>query len=221
MEKFKEILRKNLKLAISAAFFTLLVLHRIFPDYVLDNTSLYLALLAVLPWVLPLIPKYIKSFKLPGGFEVELNGEKIDEAVKALQAVQPKEEKKEAKIPEMITNSLPPKPKIISGGIGIIPPLFDDANLSLIDLGIEIEKRVKNLAEKKGVYTGGNVLGAIEDLLRNGLISPSAAITIAFNCGGMRQTSFSGVTPSASEQAASSVSVNFSVTCTIFLFAFF
>jgi hypothetical protein len=89
VNKLKEFFLENSKMIFSALFLGLIILHKLFPDLVLDNTSLYLLLFALLPWILPLIPRYLKSFKLPGGLEMEFQESKISEAISSLKKIQP------------------------------------------------------------------------------------------------------------------------------------
>lgn len=58
----------GLKCAISFVAVGFAVLHGLFPEFTVDTATLILLALAVLPWLQPLV----RSVKIPGGLEIEL-----------------------------------------------------------------------------------------------------------------------------------------------------
>lgn len=116
----------RLKLLVSAIALAALVVRIAFPDLGLDAVSLGLLALAVLPWLSPLI----KSAELPGGVKIE-----FQDVAAAAQKV--------------ATGSR----HDLRGIDHVAEPSFvaiaeQDPSLALVALRIEIEKRLRQIAER-------------------------------------------------------------------------
>jgi len=118
---------KYVRIIISVGAVLLALIHLIFPDVQVDTTVLVLVLLAVLPWLAPIL----KSVELPGGVKIEF------------QELQKTEEQAHR------AGLLAPQP-------ALEPPPYlsvaaEDPNLALAGLRIEVEKRLRAIAKARGI----------------------------------------------------------------------
>lgn len=118
----------TLKVVISSVAAVAVVLHLFLPALRIDAVSLGLLALAVLPWLAPLV----KSAELPGGFKIEFQD--VKEAAERVAAGAP--------------DALPP-PSSVNPSYLLIAE--HDPNLALVGLRIEIERRLRALAERTGI----------------------------------------------------------------------
>lgn len=130
--------RYKVSITITIVAVLLAVAHLIFPNVEIDNTTLILLVIAVLPWLAPIF----KSVELPGGLKIEFQElEKArEEAVKAGLLSVPREKKEE--------------PIYIS-----VAP--EDPNLALAGLRIDIERRLRAIAKAKGIDTERQTIGQL------------------------------------------------------------
>jgi len=119
---------QNLKVIISAVAAMGLVLHVVYPHLAIDAISLGLLVITVLPWLAPLV----KAAELPGGFKIEFH----DVKAAADQVT--------AGAPEAASLPAPVAPSYLAIA-------EQDPNLALVGLRIEIEKRIRALAEQTGI----------------------------------------------------------------------
>jgi len=142
-----------LKAVVSSAALAALVVHLVFPTLRIDAVSLGFLTLAVLPWLSTLI----KSAELPGGWKIQFQDVK-DAAEKitgdAASQVAGTAEKPEAKY---------------------LLIAQDDPNLALVGLRIEIEKRLRALAQRVGITRSLPLPRLTEELQEKGLLDPKAA----------------------------------------------
>src|SRR5271167_3643431 len=106
------------------------LIHLLWPKLAIDAITLTLLAIAVIPWLAPIF----KSLEFPGGWKVEFKEELRKAASRAEQA-----------------GILAPQRAHITSDIPSPEIAYDDPNLSLAALRIEIEKRVRTLAQKHGV----------------------------------------------------------------------
>lgn len=120
-----------ISICLSAFMFICLLIHLIWPGITVDNISLYIIAIAVLPWIIPLF----RSIKLPGGIELE-------------PSLLPAKEK------ERISDDAE-KAGLINKNKRSIPDMASkyhelaksDVKLALASLRIDIEERLKRIAE--------------------------------------------------------------------------
>ena len=141
----------GLKWLVSAIAVAMFAVRLAFPEIRIDAVSFGLLLLAVLPWLSPLI----KSAKLPGGIEIEFQD--VKQAADKVAAAAPP--------------SLAPAPT---------EPAFlaiaeQDPNLALVGLRIEIEKRLRALAEQAGIPPRRSLVQLTTDLQSKGVLDFQAA----------------------------------------------
>ena len=91
--------------------------------------------LAVLPWIVDAVEK----ISVPGGFELVLN--------RAEQRIQ--------ELPVPAPEARPPQRHVF------LDVYEDDPQLALAGLRIEIEKRLRRLADQHGIATGGRTINAL------------------------------------------------------------
>lgn len=115
-----------LKCGISLVAVLMIILRLIFPQINIDGITIGLLVVAVLPWFYSLI----ESAKFPGGWEVRFRD--LKDASK----------------------SIPMRPgEPLSRSFDLLDTAKNDANLALVYLRIEIEKRLRLLAEHYGMNT--------------------------------------------------------------------
>lgn len=133
---------EKLRQYISLGALILALLHLLWPSLSIDAITLILIVIAILPWIAPLI----KSFELPGGWKVEFqdlqNASSRAETAGLLAATSSEEEQ-----------------------FSFQTIAKQDPNLALAGLRIEIEKRLMLLATKKVAIQKSRPMG-IGQLLR-------------------------------------------------------
>jgi hypothetical protein len=108
--------------------------------------------IAILPWLL----KFVKSIKMPGGFELEMN--RLEDRI-------------EAELPKA---NLPPAEQHLFVELYASDPL-----LALAGLRIEIEKRLRRIAENNQINTKGSSLGSlVRELQKRELLGHNVASII-------------------------------------------
>lgn len=135
---------KRLKQVITLLALIVALIHLLFPKVAIDGITLGLIVLAILPWLSPII----KSLELPGGFKVEL--QELQKATDRADSVGLL-----SKTQGVTDSSLRYSFQTLAES---------DPNLALAGLRIEIEKRLSKLAELKGLDVGRKGVGI---LLRN------------------------------------------------------
>ncbi|MBI2759391.1 MAG: hypothetical protein HYX49_12040 [Chloroflexi bacterium] len=141
-----------LRTLVSVVAIVLLIVHILFPKAVVDAISLGLLLVAILPWLSSLI----QSAKFPGGWEitfrdVEVAAQKIVSSKKRPRRIKKTDKKKVEKL--------------------FLPEL--DANLLLVSLRIEIEKRLRLLSQKHGIPEDRSIRRMFEELRKRQILEPS------------------------------------------------
>lgn len=142
MDSAKDPLRR-LKISITLIALFALLVRIAFPELKIDAVSLGLIALALVPWLSPLI----KSVELPGGAKIEFQDVK-DAA-------------------ERVTSSEPAP----SYALQVPEPSYmaiadQDPRLAMVGLRIEIEKRLRALAQREGLNPKrplGQLLGELEE----------------------------------------------------------
>ena len=123
-------MKNKIYLLFPVIFLTIAVLHSIFPQITIDAITISLIILAFLPW----IPSLIKEISLPGGTKITLRDLKkpSDNIIKESKIVniEPKIDEKQSKRQKQLENIISEKP-----------------NLALVYVRIEIEKKIRDLAE--------------------------------------------------------------------------
>lgn len=128
-EKSEALPLKKLRQAVSLGALLLALVHIIWPQLAIDAIALALIVIAILPWLAPLV----KSLELPGGWKVEF--QELQKAASraesaGLLAAQPSEKETTFSFQSIASR---------------------DPNLALAGLRIEIEKRLSSLAEIHGL----------------------------------------------------------------------
>jgi hypothetical protein len=142
---------RTLRIAVSCVAGIALVVRVLFPQLTIDAVSLGLIALGVLPWLAPLI----KSAELPGGIKIEFQD--VKEAAE--------------KVAAGVT---------VSAGGALPEPAFlsvadQDPGLALAGLRIEIERRLRQLAELAGLPRSRPLTRLTLDLQQRGLLGGEEA----------------------------------------------
>lgn len=135
---------RPIQITISVAALIIAGIHIIKPDLKIDAITLVLIAFAIIPWLAPLI----KSIEFPGGWKIEYQDlertrQKADK-VGLLSEILSDEDSKKYSF-QVITQ--------------------DDPNLALAGLRIEIEKRLKKLAELNNIGTKMQGMARVLDML--------------------------------------------------------
>ncbi len=134
-----------LKLIISLAAIALVTVHLIWPRLPVDAIAIGLLIVAILPW----LSRLIESAKFPGGWEIKFR------------------DLKEAG--EKITPQISGRP-----GPASLPEFLDvaqgDPNLALVALRIEIEKRLRRLAQQLEIPDRMPLTRMFSELHQRGLL---------------------------------------------------
>jgi len=149
----------GLKVAISLGALAVIIVRALWPGLNIDAVTLGLILVAILPWLSGLI----KSAEFPGGWKIEFQDIK--------------------KAGERVVSEPPLALGVAEQGTPYVPdnqPSFlavapQDPNLALVGLRIEIEKRVRALAEKRGIPPSRPLSTLIRDLRSEGALAGSSA----------------------------------------------
>jgi hypothetical protein len=147
-----------LKVVISLTAIAAIVVRMLYPDVRIDSITLGLMIVAVLPW----LSELIESAKLPGGWEIKFRdiraaGEKVTSAADASQSQE--QNRPAAALPSFVSVA------------------NQDPNLALVGLRIEIELRVREIAERHDIFTKRRSLGYLIRELKRREILPS---TVAY-----------------------------------------
>lgn len=150
---------RKLQIIISACALLIALIHIIWPGLTIDAVTLTLLMIAVVPWLVPLF----KSVELPGGWKFEFQELK-------------KAEKKIEKAGLLASVTV----------IGKTPEYSfqmvaeEDPKLALAGLRIEIEKRLKDIAEISKICSSHLGIGALlQTLSQNKILSDEECSVLA------------------------------------------
>jgi len=135
---------KKIKIGITLAACLIATVHLIWPNLSIDNITLTLFIVAIIPWLTPMI----KSFELPGGGKIEMKDweKAIDKANEVGLLSNESELSNLSQFSfQMVAN--------------------EDSNLALAGLRIEIERRLKDIAKSREIDTHNKSLGLILEVL--------------------------------------------------------
>ncbi|HGL5807072.1 TPA: hypothetical protein ACKFQO_000948 [Enterobacter hormaechei] len=130
---------QRLKFCITASALLAVAAHILWPNLAIDAISLGLIVVALLPWLAPLV----KSVELPGGLKVEL--QEVKDATERV------------KNAGLLDSSANPN-KIEHTFLQVAQ---HDPNLALAGFRIEIERRLVSLCERNGISTKNRGLGVL------------------------------------------------------------
>lgn len=119
----------KLRIGISIVALAIALLHILVPSLKVDAITLGLIVLAVLPWLAPLV----KSVELPGGVKIELQD--VERAAAQSRGA----------------GLLTPGPEVTKPEHSFLLVAQQDPNLALAGFRIEIERRLIRLANAKGI----------------------------------------------------------------------
>ncbi|MBN2423997.1 MAG: DUF1311 domain-containing protein [Calditrichaceae bacterium] len=141
------------------------LVHLIFPDIKIDAIILTLIIIAIIPWLEPLF----KSVELPGGLKVEFKDfEKIEQKAKEAGLIQ-----------ENVEFSASNKNQINNDTYSFVEIAEKNQELALVSFRIEIEKRLRKLAEKYSIESiKYSIVKLIEALSQNDILSLSEKTTL-------------------------------------------
>lgn len=140
-----------MKVGITLVAAILAAVHLIFPDLKIDSITIGLFIVGILPWLAPLI----HSAELPGG--VKFTFKDFQEAAQ-----------KATKEANQTTDT--PDQMIGSESQSVFELADLDSNLALVYLRIEIEKRLRTLAQNANLNSTGSLSRLFRDLQRGGVV---------------------------------------------------
>lgn len=161
-----------LRIAISIISVGVIIGRILFPNIIIDSITLGLLIVAILPWLSSLI----ESAEFPGGWKIKFRD--IKKAVETAATI-------DTEILSVNTQSLSS-----TEGLGdmegakeikkkesfdsVYDVLEHDANLRLVALRIDIEKRLRRLARKYKIEEGRPLDRILGDLVKKGVLESSA-----------------------------------------------
>ena len=182
----REMPGKRLRLFITVAALLVALGHLIFPSVTIDFVTVVLLLIAVVPWIAPIV----KSVELPGGFKIQLQD--VEEAAKELlrvdAVVQPAagEIRIETSAPQVTLDAkaeIKFEAEVMNRAEAAVASLKNvagtDPNLALVGFRIEIEKRLRELARNKGLDPSLRVSAMLRELRRRELLPSRVASALS------------------------------------------
>jgi len=175
-----------LKLVVSGVAAGLMVLRRFVPEFDVDTIDLVLIALAIVPWLAELI----RSIELPGGFKIELAD------------VQPAAEVVVQELGAQALN-FPPARAIDHKGPAeeATRRLRDiaarDPNLALVGAGVEVEKRLRQIAEANGIASERASISRLLSSLTQAEIIPQNVSGALADLAGLRNQAAHGASVSS------------------------
>ena len=169
---------EKLKYLISLGAIFLLISHIFRPDLGIDITAIALLLITALPFsgalLKTLVSSGVKTLELPGGIKIELAEVKAatDKVIRGWSNIE---------LPTLMASGTATVSKSAAsqGHISIEDPVAyirevanTDSNLSLVAFRIEIEKRIRKIAENYKIRSQGTSLGKLIRELQNEQILP-------------------------------------------------
>jgi hypothetical protein len=152
---------RRTQLVISLVALLVALAHLLFPTLAIDGITVMLLAIAVIPWLGPLF----KAIELPGGLKVE-----YQDLLKAERKAE------EAGLLAPAAKS-PGQPRHVYAFESVAE---NDPNLALVGLRIEIESRLRDIAESKGIKSENKSAGRLlRELRERGYLSQSESSVIA------------------------------------------
>lgn len=165
----KEIRRTQILITLVAI--VVAIVHVVFPSVTIDAITIFLLVLALLPWLIPLV----KSLEFPGGWKVEFQ---------ELEKAKSKAEK------AGLLSSKSKKTKMLSYSFESI--LDKDPNLALAGLRIEIEKRLVQIAKLNNLDVSRASIGQLLRLLSQEQILTSEESSALADMSGLLNSAVHG-----------------------------
>jgi len=144
----------TLKIVVSSVCVILIALRFLFPNLQVDAVTLGLLVLALLPWLSPLI----KSAEVPGVGKIEFQDVKV-----AIERVANSEKLKLGLRRAPLFNSFS-------------ATVQSNPTLPIVGLRIDIEKRLRSLAEKNGLVANASLPRLTNELKNKGLLNLDVAV---------------------------------------------
>jgi len=160
----------SLKVLVTILALTLAGVHVLLPSVAIDTITLILIVIAALPWLI----RYVKEFEIPGVVKITLPDAKaITDKIEQnnIVLIPPSELKLKGYAPTVVVSE---KPGTTIDNLRLIAE--SDPNLALVGFRIEVEKRIKRLAQLNGMPTERRGLNRlIRELMEQSILSRTAA----------------------------------------------
>lgn len=158
-DKHIKILMHTAATLVSIAAATLIVLRLFYPTLKIDEITIGLFVIVLLPW----LATVVKKLKLPGGVEIEFPN--LQAASRSVQSA----------LPPAAHRGPRPSPHIV----------VTDPNLALVWLRIEIEKRVRQIADAQEIAIDQPLASLLSELKRENVFDERA-------CSGLQEIIWAG-----------------------------
>lgn len=130
------------------------ITHLIFPDLKIDAIFITLIIVGIIPWLEPLL----KSVELPGGLKVEFQDlQKIENEAKKAGLIKPENDISDKKAPS----------NVYSETYSFIEIAEKNQELALVGFRIEVEKRLRSLADKYSIESNKFSITKLIDALNS------------------------------------------------------
>jgi len=170
---------KKIRWSITLICAALFAAHHLWPEFRLDLPSTILVLVAILPWLAPVI----KSVEIPGGFKIELQDVKAatDKALATLvTGAADAKELKSQPLDRPFVKFMPASGSATTRETGAQPVEEIDARVRLIIFRTELQRRIIALARESGIATEAqSALSLLQELAEKDVlpVELSAALT--------------------------------------------
>lgn len=153
--------KRIIQLSISTIGILFIVGHIIWPDIKIDGITVFLIIIVIVPWLAPIF----KSFELPGGLKVEFHD--LEKATKKLEES------------GFIKKESVSKKHQDHSKYSFLNVVDIDSNLALSGLRMEIESRLKDLAEQNLIIVDNHGINQItRQLVEHGILSNQESTAI-------------------------------------------
>jgi hypothetical protein len=157
----------TIRWVITGAAMVVALIHLIWPSFSLDTTYIVLIVVAVIPWLAPII----KSVELPGGIKIEVQD--VEQAANKVTKA-----RLEAGKTKMMGNIQVPQP--VSCPVDPLATVknlaLSDPNLAMVGFRIEVERRLSIIAERHGISAEKKSVSQLLRSLRDINVFPDSVI---------------------------------------------
>lgn len=132
--------KRTVQIIISFIGGLLIIAHMIWPDLKVDSITVILFAVIIIPWLAPVF----KTLEFPGGVKLEYNLEKVTEKLKKSGLISP---------------NTPNRKESRHNKYSFMNVVDLDSELALTGLRMEIESRLKDLAEYNSIPNSNHSVG--------------------------------------------------------------
>jgi len=154
-----------IKIFVSCGGLLILLVRLIWPTIKIDAISLGLIIVAILPWLSSLI----ESAEFPGGWKIKFRD--IQQAGAKITSGEDTSSTTTTTTTSTTTTTLPPEALEEKRKSSFLDVMDHDPNLAIVGIRIEIEKRIRELAEIEGLRLNQPLWRLLRELQSRGVLN--------------------------------------------------